>query len=230
MQDNGGERELVLGNKQLLAIFFVAALLCGVFFAVGYVVGGNSAKATLVADSSAATSEGKHEEPPPTTASTQATSQAAPPMTTPATSDSTGTLPAAEPMVRDNPAATGAQPTSVQSAPAPVPYTVAPKPAAQVPPAVTPPASASKTVATGVYISVPEAGSSYWQVIAVERPAADDLVKTLREGKLPAILATSSQPNLFRVLVGPYRSAVTLSDAKRKLTELGYNAPMVQKY
>ena len=31
MQDNGGERELVLGNKQLLAIFFVAALLCGVF-------------------------------------------------------------------------------------------------------------------------------------------------------------------------------------------------------
>jgi hypothetical protein len=230
MQDNGGERELVLGNKQLLAIFFVAALLCGVFFAVGYVVGGNSAKATLVADSSAATSEGKHEEPPPTTASTQATSQAAPPMTTPATSDSTGTLPAAEPMVRDNPAATGAQPTSVQSAPAPVPYAVAPKPAAQVPPAVTPPASASKTVATGVYISVPEAGSSYWQVIAVERPAADDLVKTLREGKLPAILATSSQPNLFRVLVGPYRSAVTLSDAKRKLTELGYNAPMVQKY
>src|SRR3569833_2346743 len=56
MSENGTDRELVLGNKQLLAIFFVAALLCGVFFAVGYVVGGNSAKSTgsVVADSSTA--------------------------------------------------------------------------------------------------------------------------------------------------------------------------------
>ncbi len=230
MQDNGGERELVLGNKQLLAIFFVAALLCGVFFAVGYVVGGNSAKATLVADSSAPTSEGKHEEPSPTTASTQVTNQAAPPAMTPAAGASAATLPGAEPMVRDNPAATGAQPPSVQSVPAPAQYAPAPKPAAQDVPAGKPSAPASKTVATGVFISVPEAGSSYWQVIAVERPAADELVKTLREGKLPAILAASSQPGLFRVLVGPYRSPMTLSEAKRKLTELGYNAPMVQKY
>jgi cell division septation protein DedD len=209
----------------------VAALLCGVFFAVGYVVGGNSAKATLVADGSAATSEGKHEEPAPTTASTQVATQAAPPPVTPSvTGDSAGTVPAAEPMVRDNPVATGAQPPSVQSAPAPAQSMPAPKPAAQEVPVVKPTAPAAKSAATGVFISVPEAGSSYWQVIAVERPAADELVKTLREGKLPAILATSSQPSLFRVLVGPYRSPMTLSEAKRKLTELGYNAPMVQKY
>src|SRR6185312_5633795 len=66
MSENGTDRELVLGNKQLLAIFFVAALLCGVFFAVGYVVGGNSAKSTgsVVADSSTATPvEGKRDEP-----------------------------------------------------------------------------------------------------------------------------------------------------------------------
>ena len=37
--DNHGERELVLGNRQLLRIFFVAILLCGVFFEMGYVVG-----------------------------------------------------------------------------------------------------------------------------------------------------------------------------------------------
>ena len=65
---------------------------------------------------------------------------------------------------------------------------------------------------------------------AIERPTADNLVKTLREGKLPAILAESSKPDLFRVLVGPYRSPSTLADAKRKLIEFGYTAPILQKY
>ena len=145
MQDSGGERELVLGNKQLLAIFLVAALLCGVFFAVGYVVGGNSAKAgaALVADgSSAPPSEGKHEEPQSTTVS---------PAPAPAMGDSTGTLPAAEPMLRDNPAATGTQPLSVQSSPAPAPYAPAPKSVAQAAPAVNSAVQVAKSAATGVY-------------------------------------------------------------------------------
>jgi hypothetical protein len=231
MQDNGGERELVLGNKQLLAIFFVAALLCGVFFAVGYVVGGNSAKAgaaALVADgSSASTSDGKHEEPQPQ--STTETSQVTNQTSTPASTNGGGTLPAAEPMVSNNPAAAGAQPSTIPPAPVPVPVAPAPKPAAQVVPATKPEVQAAKLPAAGVFISVPEAGTAYWQVHAIGRPTADDLVRALREGGLPAILAESSKPALFRVLVGPYRSPSMLADAKRKLTELGY-APVVQKY
>src|SRR5579875_405643 len=38
-----GEFELVLGNRQLLSGFFVVALLFGVAFAMGYIVGRNSA-------------------------------------------------------------------------------------------------------------------------------------------------------------------------------------------
>jgi cell division protein FtsN len=38
-----GELELVLGNKQLLSVFFVVVVLLGIFFAMGYVVGRNSA-------------------------------------------------------------------------------------------------------------------------------------------------------------------------------------------
>lgn len=38
-----GEFELVLGNKQLLSVFFIVVLLLGVFFAMGYIVGRNSA-------------------------------------------------------------------------------------------------------------------------------------------------------------------------------------------
>lgn len=229
MQDNGGERELVLGNKQLLAIFFVAALLCGVFFAVGYVVGGNSAKAgaaALVADgSSASASDGKHEEPQPTTETSSPPSQAA--NQTSASTDGSGTLPAAEPMVSNNPAAAGAQPSAIP--PAPVPVAPAPKPVAQTPPAARPETAASKSAPTGVPISVPEAGTSYWQIQAIERPQADALVKALREARLPAILAESPKSGLYRVLVGPYRSQLTLSDAKKKLTALGY-APIIQRY
>jgi hypothetical protein len=38
-----GEMELVLGNRHLLSGFFVVALLFGIAFAMGYIVGRNSA-------------------------------------------------------------------------------------------------------------------------------------------------------------------------------------------
>ena len=37
-----GEFELVLGNKQLLSVFFIVVVLLGVFFTMGYVVGRNT--------------------------------------------------------------------------------------------------------------------------------------------------------------------------------------------
>ena len=39
-----GEKELVLGNKQLISLFFVVVALCGVFFAMGYMMGRPSGK------------------------------------------------------------------------------------------------------------------------------------------------------------------------------------------
>lgn len=38
-----GEFELVLGNRQVLSVFFIVVILFGVFFAMGYIVGRNSA-------------------------------------------------------------------------------------------------------------------------------------------------------------------------------------------
>src|SRR4051794_21678168 len=40
-----GEFELVLGNKQLLSVFFIVVILLGVFFTMGYIVGRNSGSA-----------------------------------------------------------------------------------------------------------------------------------------------------------------------------------------
>ena len=42
-----GEFELVLGNKQLLSVFFIVVVLLGVFFTMGYVVGRNTAPAPV---------------------------------------------------------------------------------------------------------------------------------------------------------------------------------------
>ena len=38
-EERDGEKEILLGNKQLLGIFFVLAILFGVFFTAGYMVG-----------------------------------------------------------------------------------------------------------------------------------------------------------------------------------------------
>src|SRR5947207_2825063 len=41
-----GEFELILGNRQLLSVFFIVVILLGVFFTMGYIVGRNSGTVT----------------------------------------------------------------------------------------------------------------------------------------------------------------------------------------
>ncbi len=48
MRNEDGESELVLGNKQMLSVFFIVIVMLGVFFAMGYVVGKNSAPVTTI--------------------------------------------------------------------------------------------------------------------------------------------------------------------------------------
>ena len=47
MTQTEGEKELVLGNKQLISLFFVVVALCGVFFAMGYMIGRNTSKSAV---------------------------------------------------------------------------------------------------------------------------------------------------------------------------------------
>jgi hypothetical protein len=206
--DNDGERELVLGNKQLLGIFFVATLLCGVFFAMGYVVGGNSAKSAVAAASgdTATPVAGQRDEPAAVTPASQQSTAVTDTGANPVGGDAASQFPSPEPMLKDN--------AAVSQPPVSAPVAVAPAPVAKNTPA--PVAAAGE-----VFVSVPEKGTRYWQVTATQRPAADALVQSLRDRHLPAILAESSVPKLYEVLVGPYRTDVTLSEAKKKLTEIG---------
>jgi outer membrane biosynthesis protein TonB len=64
-KNEDGEFELILGNRQLLSVFFIVVILLGVFFTMGYIVGRNSG--TLTSDiASTPTPEGKPQvvEPP----------------------------------------------------------------------------------------------------------------------------------------------------------------------
>ncbi len=79
MSQNGGEKELILGNKQLISLFFIVVALCGVFFAMGYMVRGNSIKGTVstTGDNTPSASDGaiKRQQPEPP----RENSEAAPP-------------------------------------------------------------------------------------------------------------------------------------------------------
>jgi cell division septation protein DedD len=199
MTQTDGEKELVLGNKQLISLFFVVVALCGVFFAMGYMIGRNTSKpATASAEGNApsataaqaAPSPAQESEPPRETAAEE------PPPPSPAPADS-------------------AQPAAVT-------------PAAAVPVASTPSAS-TRTQAAQDTPAASDTGAAWLQVTALRRADADNLVKTLREQNFPAVRADSSKPDLFRVLVGPYHQTADVADAKARLKSLGFANAFVQK-
>jgi cell division septation protein DedD len=45
-KNEDGDFELILGNRQLLSVFFIVVILLGVFFTMGYIVGRNSGAVT----------------------------------------------------------------------------------------------------------------------------------------------------------------------------------------
>jgi cell division septation protein DedD len=132
-----GEFELVLGNRHLLSGFFVVALLFGVAFAMGYIVGRNSAPS---ARSEAAAAPN----PTPRDARPQPASPAEPAPAPPAAQD-----PGPGDAATDKPADAPAQPTT--------------QPAREGPSAAPPPAPApapASEPAPGTYwqvIAVPQA-------------------------------------------------------------------------
>ena len=94
MNHSEGEKELVLGNRQLLSFFFVVVAMCGVFFAIGYIIGRSAAK-PLITENGAPSpvADGQRSALPPPDTSLPLPS-AEPPSTRPAQETET---PSAEP-------------------------------------------------------------------------------------------------------------------------------------
>jgi cell division septation protein DedD len=197
--NDNGEFELVLGNRQLLSGFFIVALLFGVAFAMGYIVGRNSLpSAKLQAESAAKPAGSAIGDRPP----------AAAPATPSPASDSPGTAdspPAAD--AASQGAAAETHPDETQPTTQPARDTVA--------------AAPETSPAAPAPVNDPAPGT-YWQVLAAQQHEADAVMRALVDKGLPASL--SPGPNgLTRVLVGPYNDTQSLGRAKSALEDAGFH-------
>jgi cell division septation protein DedD len=198
-----GEFELVLGNRQLLSIFFIVVILFGVFFTMGYIVGRNSAPSVAML-------------PPPAKSADSAAGRAP------------AAAPAAEPA--SQPAGTPAAPqdTPVETQPAQAPAEQEAAPAGTARREEQPAQTEEAKAAPHPTQVEPGPGRVYLQVAAVGRPDAELEVRTLRKRGFPALVAPGPREDVFRVLVGPYRDAAALGKAKADLEALGFK-PIVRK-
>ena len=195
-----GEFELVVGDRQLLSAFFIVVLLCTVAFAMGYVVGQNTPKSgKTTAENTAATA-------PPGNAS-DGRPQPLPPAPTPATQ------PAPAPAESGAPPAESAPQPTTQPSQGSEPL----KPAAPTPAAATPPAPAA-TAALVAAADLP--AGNYWQVMAVAQQQAEILRTTLTDHGFSVTLSPGSK-GLIRVLVGPYPDTQAFGKAKTELEGAG---------
>ena len=196
-RNEDGEFELILGNKQLLSVFFIVVILLGVFFTMGYIVGRNSSP--LSADS--------RRPDKPTVID---------PGTRP--NPAGGVIPSA-----DTPSQ---PPPTIVEAPASRPAEEAPRPTREAKPEpqkaekekpAAKPQSASPTP------DQPAAGEKYLQVAAVAKSEAQLFVDVLAKKGFHAIYAQHpDQPQTYRVLVGPFKDAATIAQARTDLEKAGF--------
>jgi SPOR domain len=207
-----GEFELVVGNKQLLSGFFIVVLLFAVAFAMGYVVGQNTQRPAKLA------SEGGGASTLAGNAANAAAADSRPQPASPVTPVPVSSTPPAPD------AAAGQQPPSdsaSQAAPRP---TTRPTAQPTIQPAQgSPPAAVDKPAAppAGIVASSELPPGSFWQVIAVKPGVAEAMRQTLIDKGFQVAL-TPGTNNLTRVLVGPYNDTPSLGRAKTALEMAGF--------
>jgi outer membrane biosynthesis protein TonB len=209
-KNEDGEFELILGNKQLLSMFFVVVVLLGVFFVMGYIVGRNSAP--LVASVTSQKPEGKPltvESPAPKPAAPEtpaATAEPAPSNPTPAAA-----APQPEKTAEAAPAAPAKSAAVEQPKSEPKRETKAAEKAEQ-----------AKTAKARAAAPIPAVGATYLQLSATDKADADKMVDVLRKNNFVALDAeVPEKPGLYRVLVGPIPTG-ELNKTKTDLQAKGF--------
>lgn len=195
------ESEILLGNKQLLAIFFIVAVLLGIAFYGGYMVGRNAAPRGIPTTSPV----------PAETASTPAASTAGETHSiTPDSSTGQDTSTSAAPPTNDEPPLGSpkrkTKTASTSTTPAP-----------------------ESTASSAIF--TPQAGQMFLQVTAVGRDEAAAIADVLQKKGFRAHAAPKpGNPKLYRVLVGPIADAGDLSATRDSLRKTGFREVIVQRY
>jgi len=181
-RNDDGEFELILGNRQLMSVFFIVVILLGVFFAMGYIVGRNSSPTGVPEVAS------RRPDTRPAAADTPASTRET-------TKETATPAPAEAPKDADS------QPreTAAQQGPA-----TKPAPAPEPAPAPVPVKAAARAGTSGE----PQSGKTYLQLSAIDHDKAEIMVELLRKKNFAAIAAEiPEKPGVFRVLVGPISDA-----------------------
>ncbi|HWP84159.1 MAG TPA: SPOR domain-containing protein [Terriglobia bacterium] len=197
----GQQAELVLEHRQVVALFFGLALVCGVFFALGYVVGRNTlppiAAQEQAVESQPAASEKPSAMPAPTYAPRTAVASA-PAAAGSASSTELGFYDSVQQEQPQGILTPGAAPAGSAGEPA------APESRPAI--AVVPPPA-------GIVV----------QVSALTRQEdAESLVSLLQEKNLPVLVTTGENDPLFHVVVGPYKSEAEAQKIKQLLEQDGF--------
>jgi cell division septation protein DedD len=200
-RNDDGEFELVLGNKQLLSVFFLVIVLLGVFFAMGYIMGRSGSTSTLT--------ELKKPDNSPTER----------PIVVDVGGSSRPSAAGAPITPKEDP-----KPDPVKTEP------IKPEPVKEEPPKVAekkpePPKPEPKKpepVAAPAAVGGAPAGS-YLQVAAVKKPEAD-IVSSLvaKKGYRAYLVPLKEGSDVFRVLVGPARDRETQAKMLEDLKAEGF--------
>jgi cell division protein FtsN len=235
-----GEFELVLGNRQLLSIFFLVVVLLGVFFTMGYIVGRNTGPVTseIVADS-----VGSSKPPvvidPPSSSSSSSIPVPKPAYSKP--SDDSMTAPQVQQKWErvDGKPEASAEPQpikTIEKAAEKVTEKVAEKAAEKKiekkePEKRPEPVKAEKKPEPEKKperVAEPAKGNLYLQAVAVARADADKVASTLKAKGIPASVAPGPDGTIFRVVVGPL-SNDSVGDMRAKLESAGYR-PIIKRF
>ncbi len=216
-RNEDGEMELVLGNRQLLSVLFILVVLLGVFFTMGYIVGRNNPSEEKIR---VAVAREKVE-----VAGKQ------PPVTVDPSAGVVSTKPAPS-VVETPPPSPG--PVSVEVTPKKEEKKEEPKKKEEArkeaekkkeTPAPPPPAPPSGNI----FQQTPTPGQ-YLQVAAIDRPGATGMVEAYRKQGFSASITPSSSPTLFRVVIGPLKSAEEIADTKTRLKKIGVDGAILRKF
>lgn len=210
-RNDDGEFELVLGNKQLLTVFFIVVVLLGIFATMGYIVGRSTAPL--------APAENKKEAARPA------------PVYDPR-AQMEGSQDAASKPAPTQPGEGGAK-KAEKAEPAPE------RPAAQAKAApdrpretAAPKKEAPAAAGAGPLFLEPSPGQTFLQVLAVAKADAEIAVNALRKKDVRAYIAPGppGQDKLYRVVVGPLEGPAAVAEMRAKLKDLGFENPMLRKY
>lgn len=210
-----GEFELILGNRQLLSVFFIVVALLGVFFTMGYIVGKNAGSADglvakrepLVVDPSAP----RKEPTGGTLIDPRKEESEKPPVV----------VESAKPVeTKPEPVAVKEPPKKEVLEPKPTKAETKPEPAPE------PPKKQAALSSSGE----PSPGQTFLQVVASTRPDCEMIAGVLKRKGFAASVVPGPNENVFRVLVGPLPDAAAVSKARTDLEAVGFQKPIVRKY